>query len=210
MNGFRNQISNYIFPRKLESVFGGDSVASTGDPTFRYEQGAANLYGGEASLDLHPHPLDWLHLETAFSMVRAVQQNQPEESKYLHFIPADRLQAELRIQSKAGKGRLSHVYAFVQVERTFRQNRFFAAFDTETATPGYTLTNAGFGGNLTNGKGRTWASLFVTGSNLFDVAYQSHLSRLKYADFNAANGRTGVFNMGRNVSVKLVVPLQLK
>jgi iron complex outermembrane receptor protein len=210
VNAFRNQISNYIFPRKLESVFGGDSIASTGDPTFRYEQGAANLYGGEASLDLHPHPLDWLHLETAFSMVRAVQQNQPEESKYLPFIPADRLQTELRIQSKQDKGRLSHVYAFVQVERTFRQNRFFAAFDTETATPGYTLTNAGFGGNLTNDKGRTWASLFVTGSNLFDVGYQSHLSRLKYADFNAANGRMGVFNMGRNVSVKLVVPLQLK
>ncbi|WP_375417290.1 TonB-dependent receptor [uncultured Hymenobacter sp.] len=210
LNAFRNNIANYIFPRKLESQLGGDSLAATGDPVFRFGQGAARLYGGEASLDLHPHPLDWLHLETSFSLVRAVQKNQPEESKYLPFIPADRLQTELRIQRAGPKGRLAHLYAFVQVEHTFRQNRFFAAFDTETATPGYTLTHAGLGGDLTNAKGRTLASLFLTGNNLFDVAYQSHLSRLKYADFNVANGRRGVFNMGRTISAKLVVPLRLK
>ena len=108
------------------------------------------------------------------------------------------------------QGRLAHLYAFVQVEHTFAQNRFFAAFATETATPGYTLTHAGLGGDFTNSQGKTWASLFLTGNNLFDVGYQSHLSRLKYADFNAANGRPGVFNLGRNLSVKLVVPLRLK
>lgn len=209
VNAFRNQISNYIFPQKLESRLGGDSIRDE-NPVFRYGQGAARLYGGEASVDLHPHPLDWLHLETAFSMVRAVQKNQPQESKYLPFIPADRLQTELRVQSRGEKGHLGHLYAYVQVEHTFAQNRFFAAFNTETATPGYTLTHAGLGGDLTNGHGRTWAQLFLTGNNIFDVAYQSHLSRLKYADYNAANGRTGVFNIGRNVSVKLVVPLRLK
>ena len=71
VNAFRNQISNYIFPRKLEGRLGGDSIRDN-NPVFRYGQGAASLYGGEASLDLHPHPLDWLHLETSFSMVRAV------------------------------------------------------------------------------------------------------------------------------------------
>ena len=209
LNAFENQISNYIFPRKLESVFGGDSSRDQ-NPVFRYEQGTARLYGGEASIDLHPHPLDWLHLETAFSMVRAVQLNQPENSKYLPFIPADRLQTELRVQSRGEKGHLAHAFAFVQVEHTFAQNRFFSAFNTETATAAYTLTNAGLGGDITNGHGRTWAQLFLTGNNIFDVAYQSHLSRLKYADYNAANGRTGVFNIGRNISLKLVVPLRLK
>jgi iron complex outermembrane recepter protein len=39
------------------------------------------------------------------------------------------------------------------------------------------------------------------------VSYQSHLSRLKYAPENIATGRTGVFNMGRNVSLKLIIGL---
>ena len=39
---------------------------------------------------------------------------------------------------------------------------------------------------------------------------QSELSRLKYTAVNYATGRTGVYNMGRTVSVKLVVPLSFK
>ena len=46
-------------------------------------------------------------------------------------------------------------------------------------------------------------------NNLLDRAYQSHLSRLKYLDPNPVTGRQGVYNMGRNVTFKLVVPLEL-
>ena len=63
---------------------------------------------------------------------------------------------------------------------------------------------------MASATGRTLFSLYLTANNLFDVGYQSHLSRLKYADYNVANGRTGVFNQGCNVSVRLVVPLSFK
>ena len=63
---------------------------------------------------------------------------------------------------------------------------------------------------MANAQGQTLFSVYLTANNLFDVGYQSHLSRLKYADFNASNGRYGVFNMGRNVGVRLVVPLVFK
>jgi iron complex outermembrane receptor protein len=43
--------------------------------------------------------------------------------------------------------------------------------------------------------------------NITDVAYQNHLSRLKYTAENMATGRMGVFNMGRNFSIKVNVPL---
>jgi iron complex outermembrane receptor protein len=43
--------------------------------------------------------------------------------------------------------------------------------------------------------------------NLTDVAYQNHLNRLKYTAENMATGRMGVFNMGRNFSIKVNVPL---
>jgi len=209
VDAFENSIDNYIFTRRLLTASGADSIRNaTG--AYKYEQGQARLLGGEVSLDFHPHPLDWLHFENSFSMVRARQLNVEAAQRYLPFIPGDRLQSELRANFRRQGKRLANPYARVQLEHTFAQNRYFSAFDTETATPGYTLINAGIGTDLANAQGRTLVSLFITANNLFDVGYQSHLSRLKYADVNAANGRMGVFNQGRNVSVRLVVPLSFK
>ena len=209
VDAFKNSISNYIFTRRVLTP-GGAYLLRDGIGVFRYEQGQARLYGGEISLDLHPHPLDWLHFENSFSMVRAEQLNRPAGETYLPFIPADRLQSELRANFRRQGQRLTNPYARVQAEHTFAQDRFFSAFDTETGTPGYTLVNAGLGTDVANATGKTLFSLFLTANNLFDVGYQSHLSRLKYADFNYANGRGGVFNQGRNFGLKLVVPLVFK
>jgi len=68
--------------------------------------------------------------------------------------------------------------------------------------------------NLSAGTDLTWGSrkiaeLYITASNLLNCAYQNHLSRLKYTDINSATGRQGVYNMGRNVTFKLVVPIRL-
>jgi iron complex outermembrane receptor protein len=49
--------------------------------------------------------------------------------------------------------------------------------------------------------------LSLVAQNITDVAYQNHLSRLKYSAENVASGRMGVFNMGRNFSLKVNVPL---
>ena len=209
VDAFTNSISNYIFARRLLAAGGADSLRD-GTLAYKFDQGQARLYGGEVSLDFHPHPLDWLHFENSFSMVRARQRNAPADERYLPFIPADRLQSELRANFRRSGKRITNPYARVQFERTFAQDRFYSAFGTETATPGYTLINAGVGTDVASATGRTLFSLYLTANNLFDVGYQSHLSRLKYADYNAANGRTGVFNQGRNVSVRLVVPLSFK
>jgi iron complex outermembrane receptor protein len=212
VDAFENTINNYIFQRRVLNRAGQDSLVSTGPDIglFQYVQGQARLMGGEVTLDFHPHPLDWLHFENSFSMVRARQLDVPEDQKYLPFIPADRLQSELRGNFRRQGKRLTNMYARFQLEQTFAQNRYFAAYDTETATPGYTLFNAGVGTDVADAKGRTLFSLFITANNLFDVAYQSHLSRLKYEDINYTTGRRGVFNMGRTVSVKVVVPLAFK
>ena len=57
--------------------------------------------------------------------------------------------------------------------------------------------------------GKKMAEVYVTANNLLNRAYQNHLSRLKYADMNVVTGRQGVYNMGRNVTFKLVVPISL-
>ena len=55
-------------------------------------------------------------------------------------------------------------------------------------------------------------NISVFGNNLFDVAYQDHLSRLKYFEFypNDPRGHSGIYNMGRNVGVKLSIPIDVK
>jgi len=59
-------------------------------------------------------------------------------------------------------------------------------------------------------KNKKLLSIHMAFNNISNVTYQNHLSRLKYTDVNYANGRQGVFNMGRNFSMKINVPLSFK
>ena len=77
VNLFSNIISNYIFSRKLNNTQGGDSIID-GYDCFVFDSGKARLFGGEFSLDIHPHPLDWLHIENNFSYVNSQITNQPD------------------------------------------------------------------------------------------------------------------------------------
>ena len=207
---FYNGIHNFIYYRKLSAVAGGDSVIMNGpDSTFafRFAQNDAKLYGAEINFDIHPHPLDWLHFENTFSYVRGLLSETQDGSKNLPFIPAAKLIDDLRGNFlKKGKG-LRNLYVSIELENTFAQNNPFTGFNTETPTPGYSLLNAGAGTDIQNKKGKTLLSVHLAVNNITDVAYQNHLSRLKYTPVNLVTGRSGVFNMGRNASIKVNIPL---
>ena len=205
---FNNRIQNFIYQRKLSNVQGGDSLTD-GLQTFRFVQGNANLLGGELSIDIHPHPLDWLHLQNSFSFVEARQWSQPDSTRYLPLIPPAKWRSELKIEKSVIGKYLQNAYFKIDVETYFAQKRYFKAYGTETSTPGYTLVNLGTGGSIVRKK-HTYCSLYLSINNLTDKAYQSHLSRLKYAEQNVTTGRNGVFNMGRNVSVKMIFPFTFK
>lgn len=205
---FYNRIEHFIFAEKLRSVSGGDSIVDPVEPvpTFQFVQGNASLAGGEITFDWHPHPHDWLHIENSFSWVRGIQAGQPDSSRYLPFVPAACLRSELRGDFKKVGPHIANAFVFLEGAYTLDQNHYHAAFGTETYTPGYFLLSAGLGGSLAGRKGKEFCQVYLIASNLLDTAYQSHLSRLKFADLNPVSGRTGVYNMGRNVSVKAVVP----
>lgn len=210
VDGFRNRIQRYIFPRRVPTAAGQDSLTAEGERVFAYAQGDARLFGGEATLDLHPHPLDWLHFESSFSLVRAEQLRAPAaDQRWLPFTPADRLQSQVRGQFAQAGHHVANLYARLGVEYNLPQRRVFSAYGTETPTPAYLLVNAGVGADVVDRRRRTRCSLHVALTNVFDVTYQSHLSRLKYAAPNYATGRSGIFNPGRNLSIRLVVPLVL-
>lgn len=209
MNVFYNRINNYIFYRRLNSVFGGDSIVvdDNGEElqSFQFDQSNARLYGFEISLDLHPHPLDWLHFENKLSFVRGKFNNNIFESDNLPQIPAPRWLSELRADFKKAGKNFRNFYIMMEADNNLKQENAFYAYNTETATPGYTLLNVGVGTDLAN-KNKTVFSIHLSVNNITDKAYQNHLSRLKYTAMNAMTGRRGVFNMGRNFSIKLNVP----
>jgi iron complex outermembrane receptor protein len=208
---FRNAINNYIFTEKLQAKNGGDSIPDPAEPVpaYQYVQGRAVLSGGEISVDVHPHPFDWLHIENALSVVYALNKNAANtDAKYLPNIPAPRLQSEIRASAKKWK-RFGDLFVKLQMQKYWTQDRVLLENATETITPGYHFWNAGTGFNLLNGKQKTVMTFQFTVINIFDRAYQNHLSRLKYAAQNPVTGRVGVFNMGRNLSFKLLIPVSI-
>jgi iron complex outermembrane receptor protein len=205
-----NNIDNYIFPVKLASVFGGDSVstdvmAKMSGPTFKYISGNAVLTGAEVVLNYHPQSAGWFQFNNTFSMLSAIQKNQPDSTKYLPYTPPYKFVSGIELTAKELSSNIKNAYFRADLEYCFKQDKIYYKFGNETVTPAYTLINTGVGADIISG-GRTLCSVYFYISNLFDVAYQSNMSRLKYTDTNNVTGRVGVYEMGRNISLKLLFP----
>ena len=202
---FANWIDRYIHLQKMADEEGQEILVDE-SPAFTYTSSNARIWGGEAMIDIHP----WepIHFQNAFSFVSAERSSGGKEGKYLPFTPAPRWNCELRYDYVSHGKFLDNAFVAFEAETHFRQNHFLALYGTETATPSYTLLNLSAGTDL-KVHGKTAARLTLSLNNLTDKAYQSHLSRLKYAAVNPVSGRTGIYNMGRNFVVKLTVPFNL-
>ena len=196
---FANRIENYIFAQRI------DMEMEEGYRTYEYTQGDARLLGFEAGIDIHP--IHSLHFENTFSLVDAQQLHADEDAKYVPMTPAPRWTSELKYElTHHGHKTLNNAYVALGLEHNLAQNHYYKVDDTETRTPAYTLLSLSVGTDLNIHKKKV-AELYVTAENLLNTAYQNHLSRLKYCDVNNATGRQGVFNMGRNIVFKVVVPI---
>ncbi len=180
-NGFYNPISNYIFIQPT-----GESIDQ--EPVFTYQQFDARLYGGEIGFHWHPHPLDWLHLESSFETVTG----ELTSGENLPLIPANQFKNTLRFEWKE-LGVFKNPYGFITLQNTLDQNRN-AVFETETK--GYDLLSLGFGSsNVLESVKINWG-LSIT--NLTDETYIPHLSRLKVDE---------IPNPGRSINLNLSVEL---
>ena len=211
---FANRIDNYIFTHRVAEVIDPDYL------TYAYTQGDARLLGFEAGFDFHP--VHSVHFSNTFSYVDAQLMDATPDTKYLPFTPAPRWSPELKWEllhhshstvthrhaEAAHRSLLNNLYVAASLDCYLRQTHVFSADDTETPTPGYALLNLSAGTDIQL-KGKKIAELYITADNLLDKAYQNHLSRLKYCDENVVTGRRGVYNMGRNVTFKVVVPIKM-
>ena len=180
---FLSRIQNYIFAAR-----NGSYIEDL--PVYAFQSGTAHLRGAELFLDIHP--IHSLHLASAFSCVYAHE----DSGDNLPLIPAPRLFPEIKYEL-THEGVFDNAYIAINLDWNLRQGRFYARDNTETATPGYALLGVSAGTDICI-KGRKWASLVLMGANLTDEAYIPHLSRLK---------NIGIGNMGRNIILKLIVPI---
>ena len=214
---FNNDIANYIYNQKVLTAQGKDSIIVQGNQTYQFNASSARLYGGEASIDIHPHPLDWLHFENSISVVYAMNEGGngikiTDSNRYLPFIPPLHGVSELRANFKHPSKYLQNTFIKLQLVLYAKQDRAYLENNTETPTPGYTLFNAGIGSDITGHSGKTIFNIALFANNIFDVAYQDHLSRLKYFEEYPTDprGHLGIYNMGRNIGIKLTVPFNVK
>ena len=182
INGFYNAIERFIY---IEP--NGEFVEE--DPVFLYRQQNASLYGGELGFHLHPHPLDWLHIESSFETVTGKLSN----GNYLPLIPANTLTNTLRVEFDKNNDWLKTAYAFLSLRSVFSQSN---VGDFENTSEGYNLLNMGIGGEIALFKQRM--DIRLSGNNILNKAYVSHLSRLKVDE---------IANIGRNINIGLSIPL---
>lgn len=218
---YSNRLSNYIFQEQMLNADGQPErvdADGTSDPNgeyskFTYVQTKARINGGDFDVDIHP--FSWLHFENNLTLTYGTNLGSggsvPDSLKYLPFIPPLHTHTELRGNFTKGFGAFKNTYAFIGFDHYNAQDRFFAAYGTETYTTGYNLLSAGLGCNIVNRAGNKILELYIEGTNLANVNYQSNMSRLKYFDNpNVPAGiQPGIFNMGRNISFKVVVPFDL-
>ncbi|MBB4106773.1 iron complex outermembrane receptor protein [Pedobacter zeae] len=215
MELFNNNIQNYIYQSRLTDADGNPVVIVPGNLTYQYQQSKARLYGAEVALNLHPVTIKWLNFNTSLAYTVGLNQNQElltkygREAKYLPFIPPLQVRTEIKATAQKPIGIFAQPYIKIDAAFFGDQDKFYALDNTETFTPGYTLINGGIGSTLKSRKGKTFCDIFLQADNIFNVAYQSNLNRLKYFEYynQSPNGRSGIYNMGRNFSFKVIVPI---
>jgi iron complex outermembrane receptor protein len=176
-------------------------------------------------LDIHPSTLPWFDLNATLSMVDGGLQDVPDSLKYLPFVPPMRITADFKYHIKKIGNGIKNAYIKFGVMNVSQQNHIYeqsAVYDgldpaatpfeyaaSKAAAAGYTLFNAGIGGDIQS-RGHKFCEVYIVCNNLFDTAYMDYMSRFKYLPVNVATDRVGVFNMGRNVSFKVIIPFDFK
>ena len=214
-DGFYNYINNFIFADRLSAKGGGDSIM-TGYPVYQFLSNTAIVAGVAGYLNIHPSETKWLEINNGFTYTYSYLPNQTDSTNRVPWTPAPRLTTEIKIKlNDRPNSFIKGAYIKFGQAKYWAQNDIYKALYTELPSVAYTLYNAGVGTNFVNRKtGRTVCSLFINCTNLLNIGYADHLNLAQY--FESYNGRLvtvtnpsqGIYNMGRNVGFKLILPFR--
>jgi iron complex outermembrane receptor protein len=207
---FNNFIQNYIYLSQLADANNEPIVDAQGNKTFQYQQSKAQLYGLEASFNIHPQKWGGFMISNNFQSLYAYNRDQifagtGINGAYLPFIPPTNFSTQISHHIQIRKSKIKQLTPKFEIEYFAKQSRFMALYGTETATPAYYLMHASLQlefFDLVDKK--LLLNLFA--NNFTNQVYQSNMSRLKYFEYfkdNRANSN-GIYNMGRNLGLKLI------
>lgn len=209
---FNNNLQQYTYLVQLANPNGTPLEIIPGNRTMEYEQSAAWLYGAESMFTIHPEMFKGFEYTNQFSLIYGYNmasqyRKAGVNGEYLPLIPPlcllNRISKDIKTKSKI----ITMLKVKAEVIYNGTQNRYLALNGTETATPSYTLVNAGIISYIEYDKTSVLQFQLLV-NNIFNVAYQSNLSRLKYLEYYSYSptGHYGIYDMGRNICVKLIMP----
>jgi iron complex outermembrane receptor protein len=208
---YNNNISNYIYLSQQVDGAGNAIVDAQGNKTYQYQQAKAQLYGVEATFGLHPVAWKGFAFDNSLAVTYGFNRNAAFKGKelqgeYLPLIPPLHLLTSISQELKFD-GFFKTLNLKAEADINAVQQRYLALNNTETFTAGYTLLNVSAGTSIQYSVNHKLQLQFQI-NNVFDKAYQSNLNRLKYFEYyNASpNGTAGIYNMGRSICVKAIVP----
>ncbi|AEA45375.1 TonB-dependent receptor [Fluviicola taffensis] len=166
VNPFYSYIQHFIYIEPSDSF--AESL-----PVYYYKSAtSAQLYGIDAGIHLHPHFAHGLHLESTYSLVYGIINN----NYSMPLVPPGRIQTNLRFAFNS-KRAFKFDEIIIQHAYYFPQNN---VFNYETRTVDYHVLDAGLKFSFTQSKS-VWG-LQAGVKNCLNTRYVPHISRLKTFD----------------------------
>jgi iron complex outermembrane receptor protein len=210
---FNNYIQHYIYLEQQTDPSGNPLTDAQGNKTFQYQQASAHLYGAEGLVTIHPKDWKGPTLTNTIALVyglntKSEYHHKGNAGEYLPFIPPLQWLSSLDQQIVTRCKIFASFRAKAELEYNAAQPRYLALYHTESYSPAYTLINLSAATTIIYDK-QHQIQLQVQVNNLLDQAYQNNLSRLKYFEYylqNPNGGHLGIYNMGRNICMKILCP----
>ncbi len=180
ISSFYNQIYNYIY------IAPTNDTTENGFDIYRYSQNDANLYGIELSGQYNL--LNNFVIKVTYAHITAQQSN----GDNLPFIPQNKININLSY-SKSYHKFFEKIQLAVNPLIAFEQNEPHVF---ETNTDSYFVLNTFLNAQMNFGKQKIEVGVFA--NNILNTTYYDHLSTLK---------ELGYYNMGRNISLRIKIPL---
>ena len=138
-DGFYNIINNFIFPVRVQSKLGGDSMVD-GVPFYQYIANKAILTGFSGYFNIHPADTRWLEIDNNFTYVYSYFPNQTDSTQHVPWTPAPRLTTEIKFKLADRKNSiLRSTYIEFGMAKYWAQNDIYSALYSEIPSLAYTL-----------------------------------------------------------------------
>lgn len=207
---FNNHIQNYIYLNMLVDENNKPIVDAQLNKTYQYQQASAQLYGTEFNLSLHPKSCTGFRMDNALAFLFAFNRDMKFTDKqlqgeYLPLIPPMKLTSAITQKVNLKLKYLTGLTPKIEFDFNAAQDKYLALNGTETYTPSYMLVQIGISSDAI-ALAKTSLQIHFQINNAFDENYQTNLNRLKYFEYYSysTSGKRGIYNMGRNLCVKLI------